>query len=146
MLKLSEMMIKRAKGLQRRRDILALFDQQPSPSENRILIRADWQEVGQIKTPRLHYLTEPHWTTKKPKWESRRAMLNDKLEEVRRRHERRCNPRRSGRFRWVELDDIYCLIDREHQSNRAYVVARAAECFQTTASDIEKKLKRASAV
>jgi hypothetical protein len=46
----------------------------------------------------------------------------------------------------VELDDIYCLIDREHQSNRAYVVARAAECFQTTASDIEKKLKRASAV
>jgi hypothetical protein len=27
------MMIKRAEGLQRRRDILALFDQQPSPLE-----------------------------------------------------------------------------------------------------------------
>jgi hypothetical protein len=32
-LKQTDMMIKRAEGLQRRRDILTLFDRQPSPSE-----------------------------------------------------------------------------------------------------------------
>jgi hypothetical protein len=105
-------------------------------NENRILIRADWQEVKQIKNPRVYWPVEPHWTTKKPKLASRPATADDMVEEALRRHQHRCKV-------WVELDDIYCVIDHEHQSHHAYVVERAAAAFQTTTSDIEKKLKRA---
>lgn len=113
-------------------------------NENRILIRADWEEIKSFKEPMVWYRTEPVWCLdespprqNEPAWARRPATLDDKLEEVRRRHQRRCKE-------WVELDDIFCVIDREHESNRAYVRERAAALFQTTPSDIEKKYNRAN--
>jgi hypothetical protein len=107
-------------------------------NENRILIRADWQEVKQIKNPRVYWPVEPHWTTKKPKLASRPATADDMVEEALQRHRHRCNV-------WVKLDDIRCAIRRQ-QGNRAYVVQQAAVAFGTSKSYIEKALKQASAV